>query len=183
MFRSALITSTLAAAMFATAQPGVAASVANEPVTALDLQRYVGQWHEIAHLPMFFQRKCVDRITATYTANSDGSVGVHNACRNRGGSMDASDGVARRVPGQAGALKVRFAPRVMAWLPWVWADYWVIEVSPDYQWAVVGGPSRKYLWVLSRTPSMDTALFKQIRDRAQARGYPVDKLVMAAPLD
>ncbi|MEP6899677.1 MAG: lipocalin family protein [Rhodanobacter sp.] len=158
------------------------ASLANQPLPALDLPRYVGQWHEIAHLPMFFQRKCVDTITAIYTANPNGTIGVHNACRTRAGTMEASDGVAKKVIGQPGALKVRFAPGWLAWLPWVWADYWVVEVDPDYQWAVVGGPSRKYLWVLSRRPSMDRALFTQLTDRARQRGYAVERLVMAAPL-
>lgn len=159
-----------------------ATDLPNRPVAELDLQRYAGQWHEIAHLPMFFQRQCVDSITATYTPRPDGTVGVRNACRTKNG-MDASDGVARPAEAQAGALKVRFAPGWLAWLPWVWADYWVIELDPGYRWAVVGGPSRKYLWVLSREPTMDGSLFRSIRDRARARGYPVDKLVMAAPLD
>lgn len=155
----------------------------NQPVPALDLQRYSGQWHEIAHLPMFFQRKCKDTITATYTPRPDGTIGVHNACRTKGGAMDASDGVARPVDDQPGALKVRFAPNWLAWLPQVWADYWVVDLDPHYQWAVVGGPSKKYLWVLARSPSMDAALFRQIVARARQRGYPVDSLVMAAPLD
>lgn len=179
MSRSAIAV-TLAAMLTTTS---AASTVSNAPVAAVDLQRYAVQWHEIAHLPMFFQRKCVDQITATYSVNADGTVAVHNACRTKAGKMDVSDGVAKTVQGQPGALKVRFAPRVLAWLPWVWADYWVIDLDPNYQWAVVGGPSRKYLWVLSRTPSMDTKLFQQILDRARARGYPVDKLVMAAPLD
>ncbi|MEO7073607.1 MAG: lipocalin family protein, partial [Rhodanobacter sp.] len=114
--------------------------------------------------------------------NADGTVGVRNACRTKNGAMDASVGLARTVPRAPGALKVRFAPRILSWLPWVWADYWVIDLDPDYRWAVVGGPSQKYLWILSRTASMDTQLFRQIRDRAAARGYPVEKLVMAAPL-
>ena len=180
MFRHAMICA-LTTAVLATASAVAAAT--NAPVASLDLQRYAGQWHEIAHLPMFFQRHCADQITATYTINPDDSIGVHNACRARNGKMDASDGVAKAVPGQPAALKVRFAPRILAWLPWVWADYWVVEIDPNYQWAVVGGPSRKYLWVLSRAPSMDAKLFAQIRERARERGYPVDKLVMAAPLD
>lgn len=155
----------------------------NQPVNAIDLQRYAGQWHEIAHLPMFFQRKCVDNITATYTSKPDGTIKVRNACRSKDGSMEASDGVAKKVPGKAAALKVRFAPDWLSWLPLVWADYWVVELDPDYQWAVVGGPSRKYLWVLSRQPTMTRVLFEQIRQRAEKRGYPADKLVMAAPLD
>jgi apolipoprotein D and lipocalin family protein len=168
--------------MAATAPASAALSI-NSPVADLDLSRYLGQWHEIAHLPMFFQRKCVDQISATYTANPDGTIGVHNACRAKNGAMDASDGVAKKVAGQTAALKVRFAPSWLSWLPMVWADYWVVDLDPNYQWAVVGGPSRKYMWVLSRSPSMSRSVFDQIRQRAQQRGYSVNHLVMAAPLD
>ena len=178
MLQSLLITILMAAAL-----PTAAASLPNQPIAALDLSRYLGQWHEIGHLPMFFQRKCVDRITATYTANADGTIGVHNACRVKDGSMDASDGVARKVAGKPAALQVRFAPAWLSWLPMVWADYWVVDLDANYQWAVVGGPSRKYMWVLSRSPSMSRVLFDQIKERARQRGYPVDHLVMAAPLD
>jgi len=178
MFRSMLVTTL----MVATA-PLSDTALSNHPVAALDLPRYLGQWHEVAHLPMFFQRKCVDEITATYTANADGTIGVHNACRIKDGSMDASDGVARKVEGHAAALKVRFAPAWLAWLPVVWADYWVVDLDANYQWAVVGGPSRKYMWVLSRSPGMSRQLFDRIRQRARQRGYPVDNLVMAAPLE
>ncbi|MEP7185196.1 MAG: lipocalin family protein [Rhodanobacter sp.] len=160
-----------------------ASTRSNQPIDVIDLQRYAGLWHEIAHLPMFFQRHCVDTITATYTPLPDGNIRVYNACRTRDGSMEAADGTAKLVAGQAAALKVRFAPDWLSWLPLVWADYWVIELDPDYQWAVVGGPSRKYMWVLSRHPSMERVLFEQIRERARQRRYPVDKLVMAAPLD
>ena len=93
MLRNVMI-STFTAAMVA-AIPASAA-VANAPVASLDLHRYAGQWHEIAHLPMFFQRQCADHITATYTAKPDGTIAVHNACRAKSGKMDASDGVARR---------------------------------------------------------------------------------------
>lgn len=174
---------TLSIVLMAGVAPAAASSLPNRPVNAVDLDRYAGQWHEIAHLPMFFQRKCVDNITATYTPNPDGTIKVHNACRSKDGSMDASDGVAKKVPGQSGALKVRFAPAWLSWIPAVWADYWIVELDPDYQWAVVGSPSRKYMWVLSRTPAMKRGLFEQIKARADQRGYPVGKLVMAAPLD
>ena len=159
------------------------APLANESVPALDLQRYSGQWHEIAHLPMFFQRKCVGNTTATYSPQPDGKIGVRNACDDKDGNRIASEGTARLVEGHPGRLQVRFAPDWLAWAPMVWADYWVIELDPDYTWAVVGGPSHKYLWILSRTPSMDRALFDGIRARAAQRGYPVEKLVIGAPLD
>lgn len=174
---------TLSIALMVAAIPAEPSALPNRPVNAVDLDRYAGQWHEIAHLPMFFQRKCVDDITATYTSNPDGTIKVHNACHSKDGSMDASDGVAKKVPGQAGALKVRFAPAWLSWIPAVWADYWIVELDPDYQWAVVGSPSKKYLWVLCRTPAMKRDLFEQIKSRAHQRGYPVENLVMAAPLD
>ena len=176
MFRSLLATTLMATAIPAAALP-------NQPVAALDLTRYVGQWHEIGHLPMFFQRNCVDKITANYTTNRDGTIAVRNACRVKDGSMESSDGVARKVQGRPAALQVRFAPAWLSWLPMVWADYWVVDLDANYQWAVVGGPSRKYLWILSRNPSMSRVLFDQIKERARQRGYPVDNLMMAAPLD
>jgi apolipoprotein D and lipocalin family protein len=174
---------TLSVVLMAALAPAAANGLPNRPVNAVDLERYAGQWHEMAHLPMFFQRKCVANITATYTPSPDGTIKVYNACRSKDGSMQASDGVARKVAGQAGALKVRFAPAWLSWIPMVWADYWIVELDPDYQWAVVGGPSRKYLWVLSRKPTMKRELFDQIKARAYQRGYAVEKLVLAAPVD
>jgi apolipoprotein D and lipocalin family protein len=178
------------AATLATASliaPGVhaqaqASTTANAPVPALDLQRYSGQWHEIAHLPMFWQRQCVGDITATYTPKPDGTVGVRNACRTSDGTRDVSEGVARPVGAKPGQLEVRFAPEWLSWVPMVWADYWVIDLDPQYRWAVVGGPDRDNLWVLSRTPGMDRTLFEQIKARATAKGYRLDDLKVMAPL-
>lgn len=154
------------------------AALPNASVPALDLQRYGGEWHEIARLPMFFQRKCVANTTATYTPRADGLVGVRNACDRKDGVRMVSEGTARPVAGHPGRLQVRFAPDWLAWAPMVWADYWVVELDPGYRWAVVGGPSRKYLWILSRTPTMDRAQYEAIRARAARRGYPVEQLIL-----
>lgn len=161
---------------------GTGAPLENVPVAALELDRYLGQWHEIAHLPMFFQRKCVSDTTATYTLKENNRIEVRNACRTRDGSRTESVGEATTVDGSPGALKVRFAPAWLGWVPGVWADYWVLDVDPEYRWAVVGGPSRKYLWILSREPSMDPALFNRLKSDAQARGYELDDLVVGAPV-
>lgn len=158
---------------------------ASEPVRSvpeLDISRYAGHWHEIGHLPVFFQRGCAGDITASYTLRDDGLVGVVNACRTEDGDHDSSEGVARLVPGHPGRLEVRFAPDWLSWLPMVWADYWVVDLDPGYQWAVVGSPNRKYLWILSRTPTMEKALFEQIKARAEKMGYDLKPMVMAAPL-
>lgn len=163
-----------------------ATSSAAQPVTsvpALDMGRYAGQWHEIAHLPVSFQKKCVGDITATYALRGDGRISVHNACRIADGERIKAEGVARPVEGQPGQLQVRFVPDWLAWVPLVWADYWVIALDPEYQWALVGDPDRKYLWILSRSPSMDTALFAQIKARAEAMGYDLAALKVMAPLD
>ncbi|HET6554973.1 MAG TPA: lipocalin family protein [Dyella sp.] len=163
--------------------PAQSRGLANEPVPQLDAARYAGHWHEIAHLPMYFQRQCVDHVTADYTVRADGTFGVRNVCRTRNDVADSAEGVARPVKGRPGALQVRFAPAWLAWLPLVWADYWVIELDPDYRWAVVGSPSRKYLWILSRTPRMDRALYDELREHATMRGYAVDKLIVTGTVN
>ncbi|WP_369939241.1 lipocalin family protein [Xanthomonas medicagonis] len=171
----------LLACLLCLALPAPAAPVTS--VAELDLGRYAGEWHEIAHLPVSFQKKCVGDITAAYTLREDSLVGVRNACRTHTGALLAAEGVARRVSGHPGRLQVRFAPDWLAWVPMVWADYWVIALDPEYQWALVGAPDRKYLWVLSRSPSMPRALFGQIKARAEAMGYDLDPLLVVAPLD
>lgn len=161
-----------------------AAAWATSPVTSvpeLDVSRYAGQWHEIAHLPMPFQKDCTGDITALYTLRDDGLLGVRNACRTAEGPKEAL-GVARRVDGHPGRLQVRFAPDWLAWLPFVWADYWVIDLDPGYEWAVVGDPEREYLWILAREPWMERALFERIKARAVAMGYALEPLLVVAPL-
>ena len=160
------------------ARPAMAAAPVTS-VPATDLSRYAGNWYEIAHLPVSFQRKCVADITASYALRADGTISVRNACLARDGSQAVAEGVARTVEGHPGRLEVRFVPGWLSWVPLVWADYWVIALDPDYQWAVVGGPSRKYLWVLSRTPTMPRVQFDAIRERALRRGYPVDRLLIS----
>lgn len=152
-------------------------------VETLDLSRYAGQWHEIAHLPVSFQKKCRGDITALYSLRGDGQIGVRNACTTADGERVAADGVARTVPDHPGRLQVRFVPDWLAWAPLVWADYWVIALDPDYQWALVGEPDRKYLWILSRSPRMPRAQFEALRATAESMGYDLHDLVIAAPLE
>ena len=158
-----------------------AGAQANRPVDYLDLQRYAGEWHEIARLPMRHENKCVDSATANYTLQSDGTLEVRNACRTRDGSYSEAIGIARAtaVPG---ALEVCFAPRWLAWVPFVWADYWVVGLDLSYQWALVGGPSRHHLWILARTRTMKASLFKKLEEAATVMGYDTGRLVMTSPL-
>ena len=122
-------------------------------VPAVDLDRYAGDWFEIARYPNRFQRACAGEVRASYARRPDGRIDVVNRCASADGSIIEARGIARVVDTETRAkLKVRFAPAVLSFLPFVWGDYWIIGLGDDYTWAVVGTPDRKYLWILARTP-------------------------------
>ena len=173
-----LATRILAIAAFAVvlATPAARAAAPLPTVPALDLDRYVGVWHEIARYPNRFQESCAGDVTATYTRNDDGTIGVVNACRKADGESMRAQGVARMVAPPA-TLAVRFAPAWLAWLPLVWGDYWVIDLAADYRYAVVGEPSREYMWVLARDPRLADADWQRIVARLPALGYDPARLV------
>ena len=150
-----------------------------ETVSALDLARYEGRWYEVVRKPNRFQKACASDVLVQYTRRSDGRIDVFNQCSEEDGAIRSVTGVAR-IPepeSHPARLEVRFAPAFLSFLPMVWADYWVIDLDPDYRWAVVGGPDREYLWVLSRTPSMPRETLDGIVQRAQSQGYDVSNLV------
>ena len=151
-----------------------------QTVGNVDLARYAGQWHEVARYPNRFQQQCVSDTTATYALRDDGKVSVVNRCRTRDG-YDEVNGVARRVDGRTDRLQVSFLPAALRWLPFGWGDYWVIELAPDYRYAVVGEPSRQYLWVLSRTPGLAPEDRRAIEARLPGHGYDPARLVDSLP--
>jgi apolipoprotein D and lipocalin family protein len=148
-------------------------------VPGMDLSRYMGTWYEVARLPFRFQDRCVGDVTATYAAQSDGSVGVVNRCRTEDGTVTEARGVARKADagGPDTKLRVRFAPAWLSFLPFVWGDYWVIDLAPDYSYAAVGEPGRKYLWILSRTPSMEEATLQHVLEKVRENGYDLARLI------
>jgi apolipoprotein D and lipocalin family protein len=148
-------------------------------VPAVDLDRYAGRWYEVSRLPNWFERKCIGEVTATYSRRPDGDIDVVNRCQTSGGISEAH-GVARVVDTASRAkLKVRFAPAALSFLPFVWGDYWVVGLAPDYSWAVVGSPDRKYLWVLSRTPALSASAMSDAKAVARDNGFDVAALVNA----
>ena len=178
MVRTALFT---ALACVAGLLSGPAGARDLQPVRDLDLQRYAGTWHEIARLPNRFENDCVGDITATYTPRDDGSLRVVNACREENGEIKSTEGEARQAGEYAAQLEVRFAPKWLSFLPFVWADYWVIALDADYQWALVGEPDLEYFWILSRDPQMDARTFEGLKARARGLGYDLDELVVVNP--
>jgi apolipoprotein D and lipocalin family protein len=147
-------------------------------VPNVDPTRYAGQWYEIARLPNRYQKRCAGEVIATYTPRPDGTITVFNRCRLENGSEISVTGVAR-VAGKDqpnSKLKVRFAPAWLSFIPQVWGDYQVIALSPNYEHAVVGDPSRTYLWILSRTPTLDEGVYRQLLEEAQAQDFDVNLL-------
>ena len=140
-----------------------------EVVPHVELKRYLGKWYEIAHLPFRFENDCTD-ITATYSLSNDGNVSVLNECI-RDGKLKQAKGKAKVVDKNTGAkLKVTFF--------WPFsADYWIIDLSENYDYAVVGSPNRQYLWILSRTPQMDDKLFSRLVESVKSKGFNVENLI------
>ena len=146
-------------------------------VPSVDLNRYVGKWFEIAKYPNRFQKKCVANTSAVYTLKGNGKIEVLNSCQTKDGKMDEAKGDAKIVDKKTNAkLKVRFAPGFLSFLPMVWGDYWVIDLEPSYQYAVIGTPSRDYLWILSRTPELDEKTYQGILNRVKEQGFDPNKL-------
>lgn len=154
----------------------------NEPlavVPSVDLERYAGKWYEIARLPFRFEKNCASDTTATYTLRADNQIAVLNQCRQSNGELQSASGVAR-VADERDAnskLKVRFAPAALSFLPFVWGDYWIIELGADYEYAIVGTPDRKYLWILSRAPQIDSALYAELLGKIRAHKFDAGKLI------
>ncbi len=158
-------------------------SIAPQPqavstVPHVDLDRYLGEWYEVARFPNRFQDKCAGDVRARYAKRSDGRIDVVNTCRREDGSTTEAKGVARIVdPRTRAKLKVRFAPAFLSFLPFVWGDYWIVGLADDYSWATVGSPDRGYLWILSRTPGLSEAAFAAAVERARVNGFDTNRLV------
>lgn len=148
-----------------------------QTVDTVDVDRYVGNWFEIARFPNSFQDECIGDVTASYATRSDGRLDVINRCRTESGAIEAR-GVARIVDTETRAqLKVRFAPAVFSFLPFVWGDYWILGLGHDYSWAIVGSPDREYLWILARTPALDWERYTLALATASANGFAVERLI------
>lgn len=141
-------------------------------VASVDVKRYLGTWYEIARYDHEFERNCTG-VTATYSLNPDGTIKVLNRCH-RGSlsaAADDAEGTARIVDKSTNAkLGVTFF--------WPFeGDYWILELDPEYQWAVVGEPSGRYLWILSRSPQIGDDLRSSLLGKIEAHGYRTNALI------
>jgi apolipoprotein D and lipocalin family protein len=153
---------------------------AQEPLTtvpSVDVPRYMGVWFEIAKFPNRFQKMCASNTSAQYSARPDGTVSVRNRCTEVDGKVTEVEGQARQI-GNASSpkLKVRFAPAWLSFLPFVWGDYWVIDIDTDYQLVAVSEPKREFLWVLSKTPTVSAKAYDDLLARLRAKSLDTSKL-------
>ena len=140
------------------------------PVSRVDLARYAGIWHEIARIPNRFQKQCARDTLAQYTLRPDGRIDVVNQCVRRDGSLDQARGIARVVDADTRAkLKVSLVS-LLGWRPF-WGDYWIVGLDPNYRWAVVGAPNRKYGWILARSKTLDPNTLQTIATIIERNGY------------
>lgn len=144
----------------------------------VDLTKYAGDWYEIARMPARFEKECY-ASKAHYTLNEDGTVNVLNTCHKKGVQGKVKKATAKAYvvdPVSNAKLKVQFF--------WPFSgDYWIMEVGDQYEYALVGEPSRKYLWVLSRTPQLDNTILDSLLDKAKKQGFDISKLIHTKHFD
>ena len=143
-----------------------------QPAGPVDLDRYIGRWYEFARYENRFEKGC-ERVTAQYAKRSDGLITVTNRCHGGGvnGPVRVSEGRAKIVPGSANAkLKVSFFG------PLYLGNYWVLDHADDYSWAIVGEPSGRYLWILTRAEQPDPTLRAELISRVAELGYDTSML-------
>jgi apolipoprotein D and lipocalin family protein len=142
------------------------------PVVSVDLQRYSGRWLQLAAIPSPFEAQCVSDVTANYTVLPDGLVKVINSCLQADGTTSSLEGRARVVDTASNAkLQVTFVQIAGAWQFQFGGDYWILGLSSDYNWAVVGDPARKNGFVLSRKPLLSLGSIIRVVGILLRNGY------------
>ncbi len=147
-----------------------AAQAELQTVPHVDLEKYARKWYEIAAFPKGFERGC-HCTTATYTLTGD-YVTVENRC-----NKDAIDGKESYIKGKAFVVPGSGNAKLKVQFFWPFkAQYWIIDLADDYSYAVVSHPSKRYLWILCRTPIMDGAVYDKILLRLKNRGFDLSDL-------
>jgi apolipoprotein D and lipocalin family protein len=140
-------------------------------VKSLDLNRYLGTWYEIARFPHSFEKNLVG-VTATYSLRDDGKIKVLNQ-----GFKNILDGELSKAEGKAKIPDPQKPANLKVSFFWIfYAEYNVLELDDNYQYAMIGSSSDKYFWILCRTPQMDSSTYEMLLEKARKRGYNLAKL-------
>jgi apolipoprotein D and lipocalin family protein len=140
-------------------------------VDHVDVKRYMGTWYEIAKFPQRFQKGLVG-VTATYSPLPNGKVRVINS-----GYKEDFNGKLKTIKGKAWVVDTATNAKLKVSFFWPFSgNYWILELGKDYEYAVIGEKSHNYLWILSRTPQMDKAVYNELLKRVQEKGFDTSKL-------
>jgi len=136
---------------------------------AVDVDKYIGKWYEIARMPNSFENQC-ECVTAEYS-KCGGYIKVVNAC--------TKNGKPKRIEGKAFVVKNSNNAKFKVQFFWLFkGNYWILDVGIKYEYAIVGEPDRKYAWILCRTPFMDSVLYEKLVDELKSNGYSTYKLLV-----
>jgi apolipoprotein D and lipocalin family protein len=157
--------------LFSLMLTSIAMSQTLETVPYVDLNKYAGKWYEIASFPQRFQKGC-NATTAEYTVTDKGFVIVENRC-----NKNSINGKPSYIKGKAFVVENSGNAKLKVQFFWPFkGKYWIIDLAGDYSYAVVGHPNRNYLWILSRTATMNDAIYQQIVSRIKEKGFDISKL-------
>lgn len=146
-------------------------------VKEVNIEQFLGKWYEIARFDHKFERNLVG-VTAHYSWRDDGMILVVNSGFKDSLSGPKSEAIGKaKIPNPATPAKLKVS---FFWI--FYADYLILELDSDYQWALIGSKSDNYLWVLSRTPELDTEIYKTLLNNASKRGYQTDNLIKVPQL-
>ncbi|QTR47320.1 lipocalin family protein [Thiothrix litoralis] len=141
------------------------------PVAGFQVDRYLGRWYEVARLDHSFERG-LEQVTAEYSPREDGTIRVLNRGYNTNKQQwEEAEGRAKFVGSKdVGQLKVSFFGPF-------YGGYNIVELDPNYQYVMIVGNDRDYLWILSRTPQLDAAVQQRLVEKAKSLGFATDKLI------
>jgi apolipoprotein D and lipocalin family protein len=167
----------LAAALLLGAPPA-RAQTPLPTVDKVDFVRWAGTWYEIARLPNKLEQLCVGDVSTEFKLRGMRTYDLVTRCRRADGTEEVDVGIARVQDTTTNAkMEWRFLPLALAWWPFAWSDYWIVDLAPDYSYAMAAMPSRESLWILARRTDMDGATYERLVAKARALGFDTAKLI------
>lgn len=146
-------------------------------VPFVDLNRYIGKWYELASIPQRFQKQCIANTTAEYSFSENNRIRVLNSCDTKSGKRSVAEGRAEVFDRNSNSkLKVTFL-KLFDWVFSVSGNYWIIDLAPDYSLALIGDPTTKYAWLLSRTPAVPVEVLLSAEESFRRQGYDTCKII------
>ncbi|CAM3455950.1 lipocalin family protein [Arcobacter aquimarinus] len=141
-----------------------------QTVEKVELNKYLGTWYEIARYEHFFERDCKN-VTANYSMMNEETIKVINRCT----KIQTND--KKEAIGRAYAIDESNSKLKVSFFRPFYGDYWVLMLDENYEYAVVGTPSREYLWILARTSKLDEKIKKDILKKLPSLGFDSSKLI------